>query len=207
MALSLTNHIPWDLPADHLDGLGSGPQGGHPSYITTRYTDAAVGAFVTSLKHAGLWDDLLMLVVSDHGNGLPPYHDLYHGAPTAAAQLDSHVQFFLVGGLAEEALAHYGLTRMDLNHFVSQADAAVLMADVIGVHNKRFFGINPFTESRNQPLIAILEEQVFSPHLGESWPRSRLNQGALKDQPRDALKAQLYYRAFMEFVGMPTPGI
>jgi phosphoglycerol transferase MdoB-like AlkP superfamily enzyme len=205
MTLSLTNHIPWDLPSDLPQDLSSVRGNGHPSYLTTSYTDYALGAFVEDLKKTGLWDDLLMVVVSDHGNSVSPYHDLYKGVSSPAARLDSHVQFFLIGGIIEETLAHEGLQRLDLNHFVSQADTAVLLADVVGVNNKRFFGVHPFAASRNQPLIAILEEHVFSPNVGESWSRSRLSRGVFGEQSKDSLKAQLYYRAFMEFIGMPSP--
>ncbi len=207
MALTLTNHIPWDLPSDAPSDLRGKTRESHPSYRTTSYTDFALGAFVRKLKQSGLWDDMIMVVVSDHGNRNPPYADLYKDARTANASLDSHVQFFLIGGITEEAIALHHSDRLDVHHIVSQADVAFLISDIIGVRNKRFFGSNPFQVSRSQPLISILEEQVFAPAVGEVWARSRLNQGALNDDSEEPLKAQLYYRAFMEFAGMPTPKI
>ena len=207
MALTLTNHIPWDLPPDAPSDLRAKNDESHPSYRTTSYADFALGDFVKNLKKASLWKDVLMVVVSDHGNRNPPYNNLYKHAPTASASLDSHVQFFLIGGITEEALAHHNSGRIELGHFVSQADVASLISDIIGVKNKRLFGSNPFEVNRRQPVLSILEEQVFAPAEGKVWGRGGLNQGMLENDSKEALKAQLYYRAFMEFAGMPTPKI
>lgn len=207
MALTLTNHIPWDLPSDAPSDLWDKNRESHPSYRTTSYTDFALGAFVKNLKNTDLWRDMLMVVVSDHGNRNPPYSDLYKHARTASASLDSHVQFFLIGGITEEALAHHNSGRIDVGHFVSQADVASLISDIIGVKNKRLFGDNPFDVNRRQPVLSILEEQVFAPAEDKVWGRSRLNQGMLENGSKETLKVQLYYRAFMEFAGMPTPKI
>jgi phosphoglycerol transferase MdoB-like AlkP superfamily enzyme len=205
MVLSLSNHIPWELPQDYPIEFDARRQVAHPSYLTSAYADHAFGDFVQTLKKTGTWADTLMIVSSDHGNQLTPSQNLYADLPSPQARLQSHVNFFLVGGLVEDALRQLGREDMALRHPVSQADIAVLIADILGIRNRKFFGENPFIEKRDLPVLSILEDGVFSPVTGETFQRSDLGQGVTREGSRDSLKTQLYYRAFMQFIGMPSP--
>ncbi|MCA8917555.1 MAG: sulfatase [Planctomycetes bacterium] len=43
------------------------------------YVDQAIGRFVLELKKLGLWDDTLLVITSDHGEGLGQHSELTHG--------------------------------------------------------------------------------------------------------------------------------
>lgn len=205
MTLSLSNHIPWDVPGDAPQNFRLPVQASHPSYKTTAYTDFAFGAFAEGLKEAGIWDNLLMVVASDHGNRVPPLQELYRGLSYPGARLQSHINLVLVGGIVEAALDKVGRRQIRIDQVVSQADIAALIASLVKIKNKRLFSENPFVEKRQLPVMAILEEEVFSPQTSESWKRGDLGQGTTRAGGQETLKTQLYYRAFMQFIGMPRP--
>lgn len=190
MFLSVTNHIPWLMPADAPPALQRAPRADeHPSWLTTRYADVALGDLVDRAKKDGLWDDLLLLVVSDHGNNVEPYADLYGQDPVRAVKLQSHINFVVTGGLAERTIA----TGLTVAAPRSQTDVAALIAFIFGIDAARFMGEVPFGAARRLPVLADLEENVYFP--AENTVLTRKEAAG----PGDGM-ARAYYRLFLEFI-------
>lgn len=55
---TISSHEPWDVPYDRLKD---------PVLNAFAYTDAAVGAMVDSLRQLPVWDNLLIIILPDHG--------------------------------------------------------------------------------------------------------------------------------------------
>ncbi len=141
MVLTISNHIPWQLPADlpeHLRPMVFSLT--DPSYHTVVYADWALGRFVRDLKAQGLWDKALILFVSDHGHAVRPYQ-----APTVpnAMQLyedTTHIHLVISGGIGETVAHRPGQFGSDeQTRYVSQADVAPFLAFVLGLDAMRFF--------------------------------------------------------------------
>jgi hypothetical protein len=208
MALSVTNHIPWKLPPD-ADGPSIPEHPAHPSYATTAYTDAALGELVDRLRERVLWDKTLLIVVSDHGNNVPPYVDLYQGSPTRTQRLQSHINFVLSGGLTERALAALQAPNLVVDRLVSQSDVAPLIAAVVGLPDARFMGESPLRAARRLPVLSILEEDLFDPASSVAYRTSDAARRAVDDLDPARATPILYFRAFLQLIntwsGKATP--
>ena len=55
---TISSHEPWDVPEKRFDD---------PVQNAFAYTDAALGDLVDSLKRSDVWNDLLLIVIPDHG--------------------------------------------------------------------------------------------------------------------------------------------
>lgn len=95
------------------------------------------------------------MIASDHGTLLPPRASLYDSA-IEKAELSSHIDFVLAGGLVERALAATSSTRLTVDHAVSQADIAPLFAWLLDVDGIAFMADNPLTTHRRLPVLADL---------------------------------------------------
>lgn len=177
--LTVSNHIPWDLPADARPELSQAAFA-HPSHRTTAYADGALGHFVGELKRGDLWQKTLLVIVSDHGNNLPPVNDLYAGDPRRDELLSAHVNLVLSGGIAEAAAPGRRIERP-----VIQADVAPFLAYVMGLQDTRFFADGLFANERRLPLYSDLEQGVFVP---------------TDDQPK--AEAPLYSRALFQYMSV-----
>ena len=56
--LTLSSHEPWEVPYDRLE---------EPKRNSMAYTDHCLGQMVDRLKESNLWDNLLIVILSDHG--------------------------------------------------------------------------------------------------------------------------------------------
>jgi hypothetical protein len=199
--LSVSNHIPWELPGDAPPEIAAERNNAaHPSYVTTRYADDALGKFVDQAKKDGLWDDMMLLILSDHGNDVPPYTELYPEKKTRRVHLQSHVNFVVAGGLVEKALKSLARTPPVVDETVrSQADAAALAAYVIGLDTS-FMGEVPFGP-RSLPVIAELEENLWVPAADAAVTRQEAASGVIHgEEPPSMRTARLYYRLFLDFI-------
>jgi phosphoglycerol transferase MdoB-like AlkP superfamily enzyme len=198
MILTVSNHIPWTVPAD-LPTFHP-PEGlSHPSYATTAYADAAFGRFIDDLKRRDLWNDTLLIVASDHGNNVEPYADLYGDSPVRTQFLQSHINLLMTGGLVAQSLTNEGKQQLTIETPVSQADIAALVAYVSGLTGGRFMGENPLRQSRELPVLATLEQEVFDPLAAQSYPRRvAASTPDVEANPQNA-KTLLYFRAFLQY--------
>lgn len=73
-------HYPYSPPAEHLQAVGGGDDRVSRYDGEIRQADAAVGALLDGLRDRGLMGDTLVIVTSDHGEGLGDHP----GVPKAA---------------------------------------------------------------------------------------------------------------------------
>ncbi len=109
MILSVTNHIPWDLPADAPPSISQIPAE-HASHRTTAYFDFALGQFIDELKKNGQWKNAVIIVASDHG-GLELVRNPSYKAnnPLKWEHLASHINLTLTGGVVEDSVRAHEL--------------------------------------------------------------------------------------------------
>jgi hypothetical protein len=207
MLLTLSNHIPWDLPPDVIP-WAMPMDAKHLSYRTTAYTDHALRLFMENLKTDGLWDDALIIFVSDHGNQIPAYQDIYPDRPTAVARLQSHINFIIAGGLAEKALRDLGLNALPRDVLVSQVDISQFLADTLGLKEFSSMGENPFHDKRLLPVLSRLEQHLFDPQSQSlidpsAWQtRPLFDVTAMPDEASIETKERnlLFYRSYIDYI-------
>ena len=61
-ALTLSSHEPWDVPASFRR-----PSDPDEKVASFRYTDHHLGRFISHLRQTSLWDNLLIIILPDHG--------------------------------------------------------------------------------------------------------------------------------------------
>lgn len=197
MILSVTNHIPWRLPEDY-----SGHNiDGHPSWKTTRYTDEAVETLVRYLKEHGRWDSTLLFIVSDHGNKVPPYAELYDHSKNREQLLQSHITMIMAGGLTTEALTASGRTSAVYEHLVSQTDVAATIARISGasLDNLRIMGKSLFDLESSYPVISQTEDGVYVPALDRMIPYTDVVH-PLPDPTSDDWIYRFHFQAVNEYL-------
>jgi hypothetical protein len=207
MLLTVSNHIPWDLPRDVIP-WALPVEAKHLSYRTTAYTDHALRLFMNRLKADGLWDDALIIFASDHGNQVPAYQDIYPDRPTAVARLQSHINFIITGGLAEKALRDLKLTSLRRDVLVSQVDISQFLADTLGLKEFSSMGENPFHDRRHLPVLSRLEQHLFDPESRSlidpsAWQaRPLFDVTAMPDEPSIEVKERnlLFYRSYIDYI-------
>lgn len=111
-------HMPYDAPEPYASRFESG----YDAEIA--YTDAAVGGLLDSLRERGVYDRALIILVSDHGEGLLDHGEEEHGIFLYRESL----QVPLVVKLPGNALA--GSTR---THPVGLIDVVPTVAEVAGL--------------------------------------------------------------------------
>ncbi len=201
LLLSVTNHIPWDRPADMPEPIAMDPAlQGHKSHRTTKYADEGLGRLVDALRAGGMWDEAFVIIVSDHGNRIPRrgVHDPALGPEDVVLQ--SHVNLVLTGGLVDKAVAELPGTPRLIDRVVSQADVAALGAYVLGFDGERFMGEDPLLPKRHLPVIASLEENVFFPELAVALTLEKAAQQGPEDEAPKMRAARLYYRLFLDYI-------
>lgn len=185
--LTVTNHIPWGLPADAPQAVRDlvAPTGQNARmWQTTAYTDAAIGKFVAGAKAAGFWDQMLLVLAADHGNKETPRHATTSGAIDSPARLQSHIALLLSGGLVEETLQYHPANKFirEITWPVGQAGVASLIEFMAtGVESPGHPDILNWPESI--PVISDQNETLFIPSLNLTVPRDEIT----SDQSRDAM--------------------
>lgn len=73
--LTLSSHEPWQVPYQRLDNMYQN---------AFAYTDSCLGVFVERLRKSEVWDNLLLIIVPDHGI---PFGEGQWASDVAAAQI------------------------------------------------------------------------------------------------------------------------
>jgi arylsulfatase A-like enzyme len=125
-------HIPYAPPAAHLAAIGGGEDRDAKYDGEIHYADAEIGRLLDGLRARGALDGALVLVTSDHGEGLGDHHPLPHAATHGYTLYDSVIRVPLLvwgGGaragtrvgevvslldVAPTILGHAGLDASDL---------------------------------------------------------------------------------------------
>ena len=188
--LTVTNHIPWDLPKD----IEIASKSTQPSYLTTNYSDTALNMFVENLKASKIWETALLIVVSDHGNLEPPYNDLYANKTNKNRYSLSHVNLIISGGIAESVRTENPQIAAKIGRYVSQADIASTIANLNDIPFKTMGG-NLFYKERLSPVYTDMGDGIFIPALDHFVPRDAL----LSKVPLETFEA-IYHKAYLRLI-------
>ena len=132
---TLSSHAPWDVPIKHFDD---------EILNAFYYLDQCLGDFIGRLKQTPVWDNTLVILLSDHGI---LYKDVDELNP-----LMNHIPMIWIGGAVKEArsigvicnqtdLPATLLSQLGLNH-----DAYTFSRDVLSKSYTWPVAINTFTE-------------------------------------------------------------
>jgi len=72
--LTISNHEPFEIPAASKFGSSDLKE---KYFSAAYYTDSCLGNFISRLKQTPAWNDLLIILISDHGARLPDYSEIY----------------------------------------------------------------------------------------------------------------------------------
>jgi phosphoglycerol transferase MdoB-like AlkP superfamily enzyme len=195
MLLSVTNHIPWQMPGNSSQADNSS----EPWFLTTTYTDTSVGALVDELKKTNIWQSTLLFVISDHGNKTKPHADLYKESRNSNQLLQSHVNLIVSGGITEEALERDKQPPMVFDHFVGQADVATTIANIIALEPYLSMGKNLFEETSSYPVLSQTEEGIYIPALDQLVSYSEINKSLPESTSPDWIY-RFHYKAALEYL-------
>lgn len=112
--LSLSSHEPFDVPYSRLDDKICN---------AFAYTDSCIGAFVEKLRNTPVWDNLLLVIVPDHGFRYP------QEGPTYSPSVH-HIPLLWLGGAVREP------KRID--RFIAQSDMAATILGQLGIDHSDF---------------------------------------------------------------------
>lgn len=85
--LTLSSHEPFEVPYHRLE---------NPFLNSVAFTDSCIGDFIDKIKQASVWDDLLVIMVADHGFRYPDNLKEYEPARY-------HIPMIWLGGAVKEA--------------------------------------------------------------------------------------------------------
>ncbi len=121
--LTLSSHEPFEVPSNRFEDIICN---------SFAYTDSCVGAFVDSLRLMDVWDNLLLVLVPDHGFCYP--RQGFKNAPHA-----HHIPVIWTGGAVKQPVK--------VDKFMNQADlAATLLAQLDMEHSDFLFSRNVLSE-------------------------------------------------------------
>ncbi|MGE0173536.1 MAG: LTA synthase family protein [Oligoflexales bacterium] len=193
--LSITNHIPWGVPSDSSETVKAAAAASEqPHFVTTMYTDDALGAFVDDLKQRGIWQDTLMIVSSDHG--ITKSAKSNYNSPNAGKKQLSHIVLSITGGVATKSLRALQMDQLEVKDFVSQADIAPFISYVTGNDTAAFMG-EPLLSKRRMPVFSDVITDVYFPQEDSSISRRDKIEAPLASIPDNLKFAVSYYRAFL----------
>ena len=125
---TISSHEPWDVPYHRLD---------NKVYNAFAYTDHCVGQLLDSLSRTPLWDNLLVVLFTDHGH-------------TYNLTLDNpeffHIPLFFVGGAVKQI--------KNVDTIIAQNDiVATILSQMSIPHNQEFpWSRNVFSKNYTYPF-------------------------------------------------------
>lgn len=121
--LTLSSHEPFEVPSNRFEDIICN---------SFAYTDSCVGAFVDSLRLMDVWENLLLVIVPDHGFCYP--RQGFKNAPHA-----HHIPVIWTGGAVRQPVK--------IDKLMNQADlAATLLAQLDMDHSDFLFSRNVLSE-------------------------------------------------------------
>jgi hypothetical protein len=193
MVLTITNHIPWDVPADAPNFI-KGLRVAHPSFATTAYVDWALGKWEEQLHAAGLWQDMIIIFSGDHGARHRLYYDIYkdHVQENSVA----HVVAGMSGGIIEEST---GGKSVLVDEPISQMDVAAWIARLFSVRGS-ITGQAALGKPRGRPIATDTEDKIFFPVDNFSRPKYEVLTEPDPVLPEKQRLPVLYYREMMNWL-------
>ena len=126
---TLSSHEPFEVPELIVPN--------DPVKNTFAYADKALGDLVKELKLSGAWDDLLLIVVADHGVNLPK--------PVTDRKAHSKIPMLLSGGAITD--------QFQIDTPVSQTDLAATILGQLGIaHDDFIFSRDIFADTYTTPF-------------------------------------------------------
>ena len=126
--LTLSSHEPWDVPQKVLDDK---------VYNSFRYLDDCIGTLVDSLRKLPVWDNLLIIILPDHG-----YR--YQGI-NETTLLFNHIPMIWVGGAVKEPRL--------INSICNQSDLpATLLGQLRLPHDEYTFSRDVLSQTYTKPV-------------------------------------------------------
>jgi phosphoglycerol transferase MdoB-like AlkP superfamily enzyme len=155
--LTLSSHEPFSVPYQRLD---------NPFLNSVAFTDSCIGDFMDKIKATPVWNDLLVIMIADHGFRYPDNLKEYEPARY-------HIPMLWLGGAVKEArkittignqtdLAATLLSQLDLPHpeftfSKNMADPSYPAYAFYTYHNGFGFidhtGVSAYDNESNQPLL------------------------------------------------------
>ncbi|MDR3140352.1 MAG: sulfatase-like hydrolase/transferase [Tannerellaceae bacterium] len=169
--LTLSSHEPFEAPFQRLD---------NPFLNSVAFTDSCIGSFIDKIKTTPVWNDLLVIMVADHGFRYPDNLKEYEPARY-------HIPMLWLGGAIKEAgkittignqtdLAATLLNQLDIPHqaFTFSKNSLSLSYPAYAFytyHNGFGFidntGVSAYDNESNKPLLENPKEES----------RERINKG------------------------------
>lgn len=176
--LTVSNHIPWDLPADashEIQTLTAPENQNQKMWRTTAYTDQAIGKFVAGAKAQGLWENMILILVSDHGNLEPGKHNTGASPETIdpLARRQSHIALLLTGGIVESNMEDLS----PVHEPVGQTGVAELIRWITSPGGREVQLETPdiLSWTPHWPVLSDQNESLFLPALHQSINKSDLS--------------------------------
>lgn len=124
---TLSSHVPYDVPWHILDDT---------ELNGFAYTDHALGQFVERMKGSSVWDNLLIICITDHGvhyNGVRPHHVEF-----------AHIPWLMIGGAVKQP--------MIVDKVVNQTDLPATTLAMMGMPHSDFpFSRDVFSDAYTYP--------------------------------------------------------
>lgn len=132
--LTLSSHEPWTVPMERLKDSRKN---------SFAYTDSCIGVLLDSLKSMPVWDNLLVIIVPDHGVPLS-------SSQSTSDYTVSHIPMVWTGGAAKK--------HKMVDEMMSQSDIAATLTAQMGLD------VGPFVFSRNVLSPQYAEKYQFAIH-------------------------------------------
>ena len=127
--LSLSSHEPFEVPYNRLEDKVDN---------AFAYTDSCLGAFVDGLKQSPVWDNLLVMILPDHGFR-------YTKSGLSSDPHVHHIPVLWVGGAVREPRI--------IDRFTGQSDMAATILGQLGIdHSDFLFSRNVLSCSYSYPF-------------------------------------------------------
>lgn len=127
--LTLSSHEPFEVPQQHFS---------NKILNAAHFTDSAIGKMIHTLKSSAAWDNMLVILIADHGMPYP------ENVPTGALSRQRIPMLWLGGAVKEPCV---------IETFGSQSDMAATLLTQLGIP----YTDNPFSKN-------ILDNE--QPHFG-----------------------------------------
>ena len=197
--LSVSNHIPWDLPTDAPPEVLA-VEAKHPSFKTTRYFDFALQHFVEALKREGLWQDTVLVISSDHGNTETPRNTSWlRNDAHRYEHFSSHINLLLSGGVMESVRSKGTIVNV-IDRHVAQPMVATFVAEITGLPANDFMDVSLVDEQQIWPVVADLNQYLFLPKDNVVITKEDVMAKPTEEFDGPAQAAVLRYRALLTYL-------
>lgn len=194
--LTVTNHIPWQLPDDATQDEVASMAGMHESIRSAAYAVNALAEFVETIQSSYLWNDTIVLISGDHGHlAAPPLNASVNLGKYPDAETLSRVPIIMTGGLIPSDLAG-----KKFSHPISQVDLAFVLDYLLGASSQFLLGQDPFWQDRQLPVVSVVGQDVYLPAeqvLGRRQDVLGRRIPGYLDFHHGAQVGMVFYRAFV----------